>query len=131
MKKMLLLSTLLMLWARLSSATTYHLIGEQDLRLRTANGFIFEPSLKTEGFTHCATLLQVVAAANRHYKDIERTLLLKIDEKKLIYPLRYDYVESHKQYFPHIYGPINVSAVQQVFLMPRNSDGTFRLPAMR
>ena len=131
MKKILFLSTLLMLWARLSSATIYHLIGQQDLKLRTVKGFIFEPSLQTEGFTHGATLSQVVAAANRHYKDIERTLLLKIDERKLIYPLRYDYVERHKQYFPHVYGPINMSAVQQVFLMQRNSDGTFRLPEMR
>ncbi|OQW50836.1 MAG: hypothetical protein A4S09_10945 [Proteobacteria bacterium SG_bin7] len=128
MKKILLVSIVMLSMTRSSLGSTYHLIGEDDLRSRTRDGYIFEPSLETEGFTHAAKLDQVVAAANRHYKNVNRTLLLKIDESKLIYPLVYDYVERHKQYFPHIYGPLNLSAIEQIFLMPRNADGNFRLP---
>ncbi|MEK6772675.1 MAG: DUF952 domain-containing protein [Bdellovibrionota bacterium] len=111
-----------------SEADVYHLISEGDLKQRTQNGFIFEPSLKTEGFAHCATLLQIIPVTHRHYKGVKDLLLLKIEERYLIYPLRYDYVAKHATYFPHIYGPINLSAVKKVFKMQINSDGSFRLP---
>ncbi len=111
-----------------SEAVVYHLIRETDLKQRIQNGFIFEPSLKTEGFSHCATLLQIIPAAHRHYKGVKDLLLLKIEERYLIYPFRYDYVAKHAAHFPHVYGPINLSAVKKVFKMQINSDGSFRLP---
>ncbi len=111
-----------------SQAAIYHLITESDLKQRLKNDYIYEPSLESEGFTHNATLSQVVPAANRHYKGKRDTLLLQIDERLLQYPLRYDYVERHNQYFPHIYGPINLSAVVKIYVMPISDDGTFRLP---
>ena len=111
-----------------SQAKIYHLITKSDLRQRITHQFLYEPSLKLEGFTHNATLNQVVPVANRHYKGMQDTLLLEIDEKLLKFPLRYDYVEKLGQHFPHIYGPINLSAVVRIHPMPVNSDGTYRLP---
>lgn len=110
-----------------ATATIYHLIGEADLKTRVVDGYLYEPSLETEGFIHGATLLQVVSAADRHYKGVS-TLLLQIDEAILTSPLRYDYAEKHKQFFPHIYGPINLSSVVKTYEMPTNPDGSYRLP---
>ncbi len=111
-----------------SQAAIYHLITKSDLEQRVKNEYIYEPSLESEGFTHNATLPQVVPAADRHYKGMKDTLLLEIDEKLLTYPLVYDYVERHNQYFPHIYGPINLSAVVKIHVMSVNSDGSYSLP---
>lgn len=60
---------------------------------------------------------------------LKSTLALDVPlNTRLTYPLRYDYSEKHNQYFPHIYGPINLSAVIKIYEMPKNSDGSFRLP---
>lgn len=120
--------TLVFFMSLQATATIYHLISEVDLKERVINGYLYEPSLKSEGFIHGATLPQIVPAANRHYKGINKTLLLQIDETRLTYPLRYDYSEKHNQYFPHVYGPINISSVTKIYEMPTNSDGSFRLP---
>ena len=127
MKSILLIVTASLLTST-SQAAIYHLITASDLKQRLKNAYIYEPSLESEGFIHNATLTQVVPAANRHYQGKTDTLLLEIDETLLKFPLRYDYVERHNQYFPHIYGPINFSAVVKVFVMPVNSDGTYHLP---
>ena len=54
-----------------SQAKIYHLITKSDLRQRITHQFLYEPSLKLEGFTHNATLNQVVPVANRHYKGMQ------------------------------------------------------------
>lgn len=111
-----------------ADAMTYHLITQPDLEQRLRSGYIYEPSLESEGFIHNATLPQVVPAANRHFRGKSNTLLLEIEETLLDYPLRYDYVERHNEYFPHIYGPINWSAVVNSYSMLVNADGSYALP---
>ncbi len=111
-----------------SHAFVYFLISEADYTARPEKSHITSPSLQTEGFMHCSDRSQVVGSANRHFIGTSNTLLLQLNEATLESPLRYDYSEKHKEYYPHIYGPINVSAVQKIFPMRHNTDGTYLLP---
>lgn len=111
-----------------TNASIYHLISDVDYKVRVINGSLYEPSLESEGFTHAATVTQVVPVANRHYKRFAKVLLLQIEEDLLTYPLKYEYVDRHNEYYPHIYGPINLSAVIKIYEMVKDKDGNFLLP---
>ena len=81
-----------------------------------------------EGFIHCSTIAQVLKPANERYHGQTDLVLLCIDEEKVKAPIIYeDCYESGTQ-FPHIYGRLNIDAVQKVIDFPPNPDGSFSLP---
>jgi uncharacterized protein (DUF952 family) len=93
------------------------------------------PSLLSEGFIHCSTLKQTVDTANIFFKGQDGLALLCIDENKLKSECKYEDPTgggSHDptvgKLFPHIYGPINITAVIKVVDFPRNESGFFTLP---
>jgi uncharacterized protein (DUF952 family) len=88
------------------------------------------PSLQTEGFIHCSTENQVLHVANAFYRGRNDLVLLNIDETKLKPELKWEppagspapgISESDK--FPHIFGPINLTAVASVLDFVPDSDG--------
>lgn len=91
-----------------------------------------------DGFIHCSTLAQAVATANRFFHGQRDLVLLHIDERKLIAPLRYESAaapagseeaEPRAGLFPHLYGELNLDAVTEVLEFPCSADGSFELPA--
>ena len=82
-------------------------------------------SLETEGFIHCSTVGQVIATANRFYHGRPDLLLLVIDPEKLEAELLY---EEPGEFFPHLYGSLNLDAVTKTTDFPPNPDGSFALP---
>ena len=81
-----------------------------------------------DGFIHCTAgdaLMLVVA--NRRYRNVPGDfVLLVIDEGDVQAPVRWEYgVDDPTTLFPHIYGPINQSAIVAVRTMQRASDGMF------
>jgi uncharacterized protein (DUF952 family) len=93
------------------------------------------PSLKSEGFIHCSTLIQTVDTANIFFKGQDGLALLCIDETKLKSDCKYEdptggghHDPTVGNLFPHIYGPINISAVIKVVDFPPNESGVFILP---
>ncbi|MDX2216822.1 MAG: DUF952 domain-containing protein [Oculatellaceae cyanobacterium bins.114] len=85
------------------------------------------PSLDTEGFIHCSKADQVVWVANQFYQNSPELVLLCIDPNRLTAKLCYDAIETG-DYFPHLYGALNLDAVTQAIAFPPLSDGTFALP---
>jgi uncharacterized protein (DUF952 family) len=73
-------------------------------------------TLATEGFIHCSEPHQVVDTANVLFRGRPDLVLLVIDPTRLDAPLRYE--ASKRGTFPHIYGPLNVSAVTAVLDFP-------------
>ncbi|GGO11105.1 hypothetical protein GCM10010116_22370 [Microbispora rosea subsp. aerata] len=73
-------------------------------------------TLEEEGFIHAsATLDQVHGVAGRYYGHVtEPLVLLEIDEERLGCPVRLEVPEGADEAFPHIYGPIPVTAVTAV-----------------
>ncbi len=102
-----------------------------------ARGHYLAPSLEAEGFIHCSTETQVLHVANAFYRGKTDLVLLVIDEAKLKPGLKWEAPAaapaagiSESDSFPHIYGPINLTAVASVVDFVSGPDGTFILPSM-
>lgn len=96
----------------------YHLTEPERWAQSVANGehtaSTRDLELADEGFIHCSTLAQWPATAERFYADAAELLLLHIDEALLDAPPIYERLGGATEPFPHIYGPIPLSAVVEV-----------------
>ncbi len=70
--------------------------------------------LAQEGYIHCSTAKQWPGVVERFYGDAAELLLLHVDESKLDSPLIYEQLAGAPEPFPHVYGPIPVTAVVEV-----------------
>lgn len=84
-------------------------------------------SLESQGFIHCSMPDQVIEVADYLFRGHRGLILLVIDPDRVIAPIRYEDAGNGKLY-PHIYGPLNSSAVLAVEPFEPNADGTFDLP---
>lgn len=82
-------------------------------------------SLETEGFIHCSTSAQVGWVANRFYSGQTGLVLLKIDCDRLKARLQFDAIETG-EFFPHLYGSLNLDAIVQVIEFKPEADGSFQ-----
>ncbi|MFI9647338.1 DUF952 domain-containing protein [Streptomyces sp. NPDC052040] len=83
-------------------------------------------TLREEGFIHCSLRHQVPRVARWVYGACEgpdELVLLVIDPERLTAPVRYEAVKPGGEEFPHIYGPIPVSAVVAVEPWNGEADG--------
>ena len=78
-----------------------------------------------EGFIHCSYPEQTLRVLNKHYKQENTVVLLVIDPRKLAVPWKSEDLKNRGDKFPHVYGPINLSAVVASHDIPRGDDGTF------
>jgi uncharacterized protein (DUF952 family) len=77
-------------------------------------------TLEQEGFIHAARREQVSDVWKRYYADAgEPLVLLTIDTERLTSPWQEDPVGDTT--YPHVYGPVNASAVVRV--QPLDSSG--------
>jgi uncharacterized protein (DUF952 family) len=70
--------------------------------------------LADEGFIHLSTASQVAGVLDRFYQGGSNLLLLHIDETALTAPLVYEQPLGADEEFPHLYGPLNLTAVVKV-----------------
>ena len=78
-----------------------------------AEGTLAPDSLADEGFVHCSTATQVVAATERHFRTGDDLLLIELDGALLHADLEWPEVYPDER-FPHLHGPIPLSAVVAV-----------------
>ncbi len=90
--------------------------------------YFSSPSLQEEGFIHCSSLDQVIKVANKHYKDIDPTLIVLLDEAKIEAKVVFEDLYGKGEDYPHVYGQINTSAIIGVHELERNEEGLFELP---
>lgn len=79
-----------------------------------ARGAYTADSLETDGFIHCSEEQQVPWVLQRHFSGRTGLLLLHIDPSRLDAEVKYENLEGGTELFPHVYGPIPVSAVVEV-----------------
>lgn len=82
------------------------------------------PTLASEGFIHCTDGAdELVATANRHYRaDPRPFVVLTLDLDAAGSPWS---VEDTRRIYPHVFGPIDRTAILAVAPLPRADDGTF------
>ena len=108
-----------------------HIISRHELSACVADGEYRAPSLADVGFTHCSDPGTVHLPANALYAGRTDLLLMVIDPALLTVPVRWepgDPPQPGGPWFPHVYGPISMSAVLSVLEFPSRADGTFQLP---
>jgi len=106
-------------------ARIYHITTEQEWQNANQQNQYKAESLKTEGFVHCSDANQVVRVANHFFKGVQELILLHIETEKLNARLVYENLEGGKELFPHVYGPIELTAIARVSPFKPDSDGSF------
>ena len=114
-----------------------HITSKQEWLEAQTRGEYIAPSLATEGFIHCSTEKQVLHVANAFYRGKNDLVLLVLDEAAIKPELKWEPPAglpapgiSESDSFPHIFGPINLTAVASVLdFAPDSVSGTFTLPS--
>lgn len=116
----------------------YHITTRQALESAQPEGWYSPPSLASEGFIHCSQRRQILRVANAFYRDVPDLLILCIDEEAVesevvfedpIHPQGQPHVDATSgELFPHIYGPLNLTAVVATVPLLATTEG-FSLPA--
>lgn len=106
----------------------YHIARSSAWRSALADGHYrqstVDRTLDEEGFIHASGADQVQAVADRYYQDVpEPLVLLVIDPDRLDVPLVHEAPPGRDETFPHIYGPLPVTAVVQARPLQRTPDG--------
>jgi uncharacterized protein (DUF952 family) len=117
-------------------ATILHITSRDAWTAAASSGYYRALSLASEGFIHCSTIAQTEETANRFFHGQQGLVLLCIDESRLEAEVKYEppvggavHDPRADSLFPHLYGPLNVSAVVRVVAFPPKPDGSFELPA--
>lgn len=103
----------------------YHITFPQAYKDALQAGQYIHESLKTEGFIHCSSIGQVAATANRHFKGQAELVVLEIDMSLVNAEIILESDNERNEYYPHIYGPLNTSAIRQVFKLEADAAGKF------
>jgi uncharacterized protein (DUF952 family) len=89
-----------------------HLCLRRDWEQAVPGGFYRPASLDELSFIHLSRPEQIQGVARRYYAGIQGLVLLWIDPHRLSAEVRWEL--SDGQIFPHLYGPLNVEAVEWV-----------------
>jgi uncharacterized protein (DUF952 family) len=92
-----------------------------------AGSFAGAPIDVQDGYLHFSTGKQVRETAAKHFAGQNDLLLIAIDADSLGHALRYE-PSRGGDLFPHLYAPLNLSAVLWVKPLPLGTDGGHVFP---
>jgi uncharacterized protein (DUF952 family)/pimeloyl-ACP methyl ester carboxylesterase len=81
-----------------------------------------------EGFMHCAHAHQLAGVAYRSYRGQAGLVILCIEPEQATAPIKHEASGSSGELYPHLYGPLNTSAVRAVVPLPLHPDGMLQMP---
>lgn len=91
----------------------HHLASLEDWSRRTTEHY--EPAgFAVEGFIHLCTSEQLAGVVDRYYSGREDLVLLTVDCERIDAPLIWEDSTGAGEDFPHLYGPLNLTAVATV-----------------
>jgi len=101
----------------------YHILPSENWEHARDQGEYRPASLANEGFIHLSRRYQVAGTLSRFFADHSGLILLCIDVARLHSELRYDAADG--QFFPHLYGPLNLDAVVDVLQIAAGTEDPF------
>lgn len=87
-----------------------HVAEQSEWHNQESDAFYQPARFADEGFIHCCTQIQLAGVLQRYYVNRKDLILLTLDEGRLSARLQYDQAPNG-ELFPHVYGPINKSAI--------------------
>lgn len=94
---------------------------------REAGVFTGAPVDLADGYIHLSTAAQVRETARRHFAGQDDLLLVAVDPAALGPALAYE-PSRGGDLFPHLYGPLPLSAVVAAVPLPLGTDGGHAFP---
>jgi uncharacterized protein (DUF952 family) len=91
----------------------YHSTSPEEWAKYENKDFYEAESLYSEGFIHASFAEQLDETLRLYFKDYEKVTILKIDEVSLDAEIRVE-KSRNGEFFPHIYGRLNKSAVVNI-----------------
>lgn len=104
--------------------TIYHITDPQQWQKALARGQYVSETFSEEGFIHFSMDSQVLSTANRYYSGVSGLILIKVNVSKLASELKFELSPSG-DVFPHLYGPLNLDAVEAVYELTVSPNGKF------
>ena len=107
----------------------YHITSRTSWSAAPKSGVYSADSLTSQGFIHCSKIDQILRVANAYYSNQHGLVILEIDPAQLKPELRWEAgTDKADELFPHIYGPLNLEAVEHVLDFEPGADGKFHMP---
>jgi uncharacterized protein (DUF952 family) len=98
------------------------------VRAREIGELAPSPDDARDGFIHLSRRHQVSGSLARHFARQSDLVLLAVRVQRLPEgALRWE-LSRGGELFPHLYGPLGVASVEQVFELPLDADGVHGIP---
>lgn len=107
----------------------YHITTQAEAEVARTTGEYLPAAFTKESFIHCSYRHQVQQVANAFYYGRADLVLFEINRAGLTSDVVDENLEGGGEQFPHIYGPLPLSAVVRVYPFPCEADGSFNLPS--
>lgn len=119
----------------MESDCIYHIVPLDEYQ-PSENAYIAR-GFEADGFIHCSAKETVLAVANDYFASFSRLLLLEINTTRLLVECKFEAPapipgggRSHLKediLFPHVYGPINLDAIERHSFIENGATG-FKWP---
>ncbi len=106
----------------------YHITTPAAWKKGQEDGCYLPEAFAQDGFIHCSKQEQIVGVGERYYAGQTGLLILGINPDKLIAKVVFENLIGGEELFPHIYGALNLQAVESTASFGANPDGSFRFP---
>ncbi|WP_017443956.1 DUF952 domain-containing protein [Gayadomonas joobiniege] len=109
----------------MQSTSIYVIVSQQEYLAAIEVGELNKPSLQDEGFIHASGANNLTRVANKFYLQTELPILLQVESAEVTAPIKWE--TAANSLYPHIYGPLNMSAVINAVAIAKNDQGLFEL----
>ncbi len=103
----------------------YLLMNPADYAQALRQGNWDPPSRAVDGFIHASPADQLTRVANKHYNQLAEVVVVLLQHERLQAEIRWE--PATGGLYPHVYGPINMSAAAGHLTFARNEAGTFEI----
>jgi uncharacterized protein (DUF952 family) len=111
------------------SGLIFHLAEEPRWQQALDEGTYTPAAFEEDGFIHRSESRQLAGVADLLFRGRQDLVILAIREDRLTAQVRRENLEGGDALFPHVYGPVQVEAVETVYPARPGADGRFELSA--
>lgn len=103
----------------------YVLMSPETLKKSTVDGVYAPESLDAEDFIHASPAGQLTRLANKYYLDNDTIHVAVVRKSRVTAPIKWE--PATGGLYPHIYGKLNMEAVEQTFTFFKNKEGKYQV----
>ncbi len=106
----------------------YHITKNNLWEMAQGTGQYLPAEFDRDGFIHVSEWYQLQRTANTFYPGQSDLIVLEIETQGTELPVVYENLDGGTELFPHIYGPLPITAVADTFTFDKDECGRWQLP---